>query len=289
MIRVLTRPAMIVSVLLLTLSAVGLQAAVSQLKLYLRKLPITAPFTTRSVPTETASWKQLGTDRTESAEVIGELGTENYLTRTYTRKVEAKGQANTLELHLAYYTGMIDTVPHVPERCIVGGGWTISGGTSIEALELNRSLWVPDAESDGAAGKLYTVRLGPNSRAPGTRVRLPRDIENVKLRVTDFAKPGTQQHLHAGYFFIANGGLTDSADGVRLLAFDLKDDYAYYLKVQVSSSSAQSSREMADGAASLIEELLPDIMLTVPDWSEVQRGLYPADNPRRAKAKGTQG
>lgn len=285
MFRVLLRPSVLVSLVLLAVSAVGLHAAVSSLKLYLRKLPIQAMYTTRSVSTETESWRQVGADRIESAEVVSELGTENYLSRVYEEKNPPSGRpARRVELHLAYYTGMIDTVPHVPERCIVGGGWTISGGTTVLPLELKRDLWIPSGEKDGDT-ELFTVRLGATSRAPGTRVRLPRGIEDARIRITDFAKPGSNLRLHAGYFFIANGGVTDSADGVRLLAFDLKDDYAYYLKVQVSSNDVKTAQELAFAAASLVEELLPDIMLTVPDWLSVQRGEYPADNPRRPGAK----
>ncbi len=37
--------------------------------------------------------------------------------------------------------------------------------------------------------------------------------------------------------------------------------------------------------SSLIGELLPDLMRCVPDWEDVLRGDYPADNPLRG-AKG---
>ena len=129
----------------------------------------------------------------------------------------------------------------------------------------------------------------PDSRAPGSRVRLPHGIENLELRVFAFQEPGSTEPLYAGYFFIANGGLTSSAQSVRLLAFDLKSDYAYYLKVQFSATRIKGPEDLASLAASLLDEILPDLMQCVPDWTDVIRGEYPADNPRRRARPGEPG
>jgi len=64
---------------------------------------------------------------------------------------------------------------------------------------------------------------------------------------------------------------------VRLLAFKLDDVYAYYLKVQVTSGMVENSAELAEASRGLLRELLPDIMRSTPDWTEVQRGTYPLD------------
>jgi len=71
---------------------------------------------------------------------------------------------------------------------------------------------------------------------------------------------------------------------VRLLAFDLRNDYAFYCKVQVSSDRAKSAEELAEWAGSLLGDLLPEIMRCVPDWAEVERGTYPEGNPKRTRA-----
>ncbi len=67
------------------------------------------------------------------------------------------------------------------------------------------------------------------------------------------------------------------AEEVRFLAFDLRNDYAFYLKVQFNSQSVSSYDEFAAVSSSLLSELLPDLMLCVPDWVEVQNGRYPTD------------
>ena len=78
----------------------------------------------------------------------------------------------------------------------------------------------------------------------------------------------------------SNGGWVASAEGVRLLAFDLKVDYAFYLKVQIDSADVQSPDELAALAGSLLDDLLGEIMTCAPDWTKVERGLWPPDNPR---------
>jgi hypothetical protein len=112
-------------------------------------------------------------------------------------------------------------------------------------------------------------------------VRLPRGIENLQLRVFEFKHPGSNDPMYAGYFFIANGGLTPMAEGVRLLAFDLHSDYAFYMKVQFTATHIKGKEELAAIAGSMLDDMLPEIMQCVPDWVDVMRGEYPADNPRR--------
>ena len=90
----------------------------------------------------------------------------------------------------------------------------------------------------------------------------------------------------AGYCFIANGGWVSSAEGVRFLAFNLTDDYAYYLKVQVGSADVESPEELAGLAGSLLDDLLGELMTCVPDWPRVMGGQWPPDNPKRAQTRG---
>ena len=199
------------------------------------------------------------------------------------RPASPKGKPPVLlSLHMAYYTGMVDTVPHIPDRCLVGAGWSISGSTQVMPLNFN-----PDElnwrleESADQRSRIYQARFGPGSEKVGQRIRLPRDSQDMKIRVNPYTYPGKDWKLHAAYLFIANGGHCPNAEEVRLLAFRLTDDYAYYLKVQFSTTSVQDEAEFVEACSSLLGELLPDIMRCVPDWVEVERGKYPADNPRR--------
>ncbi len=277
--RSVMSPQVISAVALLLVSAVSITTAVSALKLYLKKLPINPPDgrVVSAVPKETTNWIARGKDVQMSQEIVEELGTQNYLSRWYTQKTAAEGEKpRTVELHLAYYTGMIDTVPHVPDRCMVGAGWSLDSTPTDVPVPLDMTSMVPVASPVNPewAGQAYTARAG------ALRVLMPRAPEKLQIRVTQFTGPGQSGSLYAGYFFIANGGHVSSPEGVRTLAFELTNDYAYYLKVQVSSSEVKSKEELAALAGSLMDDLLPEIMRCVPDWSEVYTGDFPPDNPR---------
>lgn len=280
------RVAAVAALLVLVTSAAGLETILGQLRLQLRKLPIEAAsgLKFQSIPKDIAGWETMR-DEVMSAEGMEELGTQNYLTRWY-RRVDSEGRAadppSAMQVHAAYYTGMIDTVPHVPERCMIGGGLEYAGASRVVKVPLDLSKLVPDPDDRPVEGQPRLLS-GRNSRVP-FRVRLPRGIENLEMMVTPFKDAEGRQTLWAGYFFIANGGVVASANDVRLLAFKLKDNYAYYAKVQFMSGSATSAEELASMAGGFLDEVLPDLMQCIPDWTEVEEGRWPKDNPRGAAA-----
>ncbi|QYK47214.1 MAG: exosortase-associated EpsI family protein [Phycisphaeraceae bacterium] len=285
-------PQFIAAVALLGLSSIGISAGIRAYGIYLSKLPIEAPDgrTLNSLPPETANWIKLGNDRIESADIVATLGTDNYLSRTYIEKNPADPtRPRVVELHLAYYTGMIDTVPHVPDRCFIGGGMTQGTNAQVLPLRMDRSRWFQDPDvPEEMRGTIWRARLADDSRftsRPGQSVRLPREPDAMRMRIMGFDIPGGPR-IYAGYFFIANGGHVPTAQDVRLLAFNLTDDYAYYMKVQCTSSTASSAEDLAAMSSELLSELIGEIMLCVPDWVDVQTGRYPADNPKRNQAAG---
>lgn len=273
---------------LMVAASVGITAYINFGGLHMTKSPI-YPENNRQVstlPTETEHWRRLGPDKISSSEIVETLGTQNYVSRNYILKEsEGKKKPVIVEFHAAYYTGMIDTVPHVPERCFVGGGMQQSVSPQNMVLEMNTNSWRSDnsvpPELSGLAGTLYSVRLTNNRKwtdAPGSRIRLPRDVTpetRIMMRCSEFIL-GDDQKIYAGYFFIANGGTKANANEVRTLAFNLSDDYAYYLKIQVNCLTADSIDEFAEYAGSVIGDLLGEIMRCAPDWVEVQEGRYPA-------------
>lgn len=271
----------VVALVLLGSSALAFETIVSRLGLELRKLPIEpeSGLKLHSIPKEFKGWRMVH-EEVMSAEGMAELGTENFVTRHYQRVNDAGlpvEPRTIVQLHAAYYTGMIDTVPHVPERCMIGGGLEYAGSTTTVKVPLDRSRLVPDPDDTPPEGqpRILTAR---NDRVM-SRVRLPRGADALELRVTPFRDPEGKQRLYAGYFFMANGGVVASANDVRLLAFRLNDDYAYYMKVQFLSTEAESAEHLASLAASMLDDLFPDLMQCVPDWTEVEAGRWPPDNP----------
>jgi len=268
-------------------ATLGISSYIKFADLHMKKIPI-YPENNRQVaamPTESEHWIRLGSDRISSSEIVETLGTENYVSRDFVLKESQNSNTPIMvELHAAYYTGMIDTVPHVPERCFVGGGLQQSESSRNYVLDIDTSSWRHDrsvpAELSGLSGKLYTTRLNNNREwtdSPGQRVRLPRDVTpetRITMRCSEFLV-GEGQKIYAGYFFIANGGTKANANDVRTLAFNLSDDYAYYLKIQVNCVTADSMDEFVEYAGSIVSDFLGEIMRCAPDWVKVQQGTYP--------------
>lgn len=276
-------PAMVVAIVVLVFSAVGLTAVIRTSAIHLKKLPIQPPdnLQLHSLPTEYPSWIRQGADKEMSAEAEEELGTTNYLSRAYRERNPPAGRrAHIVELHLAYYTGMIDTVPHVPERCLVAGGWIQDGSPRLVGvpLDLSRMYADPDVPESVLGGPVMTSRslttFGP--------VHMPMGVDALKMRISPFRNHRGDAYF-AGYFFVANGGTVPSADDIRLLAFSLKEDYAYYAKIQFTSGTVGSAEELAEVTASMLDEMLPDIMLRMPDWVEVREGRYPEGDRGNAR------
>lgn len=233
-----------------------------------------------SLPTETDSWMRYPgtTDRREEKDVEAVLGTKNYVSRNYVLKRSYQTPREVvLSLHAAYYTESIDTVPHVPDRCFVGGGMMIGEVLGNLPLNFQKDRWHPVEDvPEPLKGHIFEVRA-----ASGPFVKLPRDPGDIRLRTMKFLD--RDREVYAGYFFIANGGTVCRAEEVRLLAFDLYTKYAYYMKVQVTSvNGITSGEELADYGGQLIGELLGDLMLCTPDWIKVMRGEYPPPAPGEA-------
>lgn len=229
----------------------------------------------RAFPSFDPVWTQSGPDDVPSAEIIDALGSDNFITRNYLRTKDApgpfEGRRMLAQLHAVYYTGMIDTVPHVPERCFVGGGLvTVPGSTGLVDIPLDKRSLIEEPADQLPEG------VGPilTTRASGTpvRVRLPEGIETLRMNVTEFR--AGDESIFAGYFFIANGGVVPTAEAVRIQAFSLDANYAYYLKVQFLSSDVDSREELALLAAEFLDEIFGDIMLCTPDWVDVVDGSY---------------
>jgi hypothetical protein len=275
---ILKSPAFLAALSVLVLGAVALQVSLARMQVVLRKLPIYAKddLPLRTIASSVPGWERVGQDNILSKEVIEELGTENYLSRVY--RGEFNGKPVIIELHLAYYTGMIDTVPHVPERCFVGGGMVQDGATQTVPIPLDLERLSIDPYVDQAEyGSVYSA-VGENFQS----VRMPFELDTrLKLRVTPFLDVRSDRRVFAGYFFLANGGIASSANDVRVLSFDPQTTYAYYTKVQFTSWDVESSEELGVIAGSLLDELLPQIMRRVPDWIEVMEGRYPPDNPNQ--------
>ena len=229
----------------------------------------------RELPATVGRWRAVGRDVIMSAEVIEELGTDQYLSRFYA--IDGDQANGTLQFDVTYYTGGIDAVPHIPERCFVSGQGLVKAPlSSVVPLQIDRSLWWPDPAADDGEEYWMAQSVG-GSRRVARMPRLP--DEGLGLNTSEYWSEGVEDRkLAAGYLFLANGGSTPYAERVRLLAFDPSSTHAYYCKVQFSFSHPTrgvSREELGEIAGEFLTLMLPDLMLCLPDWHEVEAGLWP--------------
>jgi hypothetical protein len=115
----------------LVVGAIGFRVLVAQANIFLMKERVELRRPLDTVPSRLGRWQKFEEDEVLDETMLEELGTRSYLDRKYALDGDpAKG---FVHVHVAYYTGTIDAVPHIPERC-----WAVSG------LELTRN-------SDGVA------------------------------------------------------------------------------------------------------------------------------------------
>lgn len=272
------RIALVVAAVTLLVSGLGFRAAIGRLNLYLRKEPVQLRLPLATMPSIVAPWRQAGEDRLFSAAVVEELGTQQYLDRFYLRSDD---RADGLHLHVAYYTGMIDAIPHVPDRCWVAGGLVPVTSPRVVPLEIDDSLWTPsDAPLNNATGEPYrrTDAVDPTS---GRIVSVHLPIGDFALRAIEFQRDDRpEERLIGGYLFLANGRVTASALDVRALAFERTDRHAYYCKVQIAMSTSADDEtrweQFEERSSELLGALLPHLMRRLPDWPEVEAGARPS-------------
>lgn len=260
----------------LAVAAAGQYSVVSWQKAVLVKKPVALRHPLPLLSQQLGRWTFIRDDEL-SAEVVDELGTTDYLSRYYRDNSVAEGEPGSMvRLHVAYYTGLVDTVPHVPDRCFVAGG-VKHGGLFDQVLHLDPDV-IQDAES-GRGFDAYTAN--PNLDDPlapgsiGTEVHLPeRDIDAKRFT---YRVPNNNADQHVMYFFAVNGKFLASPNAVRLQGFDIRDTHSYYCKIEVQVIGEPDPERFAEKAQDLLNDFLPEIMACLPDWQEVRDGQWPID------------
>jgi len=264
----------------LLVSGLGFRVAVHALNAHLRKESVPLRRELSLIARRLGAWERVGEDTTFSETVVEELGTDDYLSRVYVRPGEPRDAH--LYLHIAYYTDQIDAVPHVPERCNSAQGRMPIGAAQHIPLSIDLSESYAEIDEWGNAvlnrrgGPYHLIEARDSITNQPFEVRLP--LGEPTLRVFMFNEPTTGGVQIVGYFFIANGWWTARAEDIRLLAFDLTDEYAYYCKVEFSmlASSSVELDAFVEQVTDLARPLLPEVMRCLPDWAEVEQGKYPA-------------
>lgn len=263
--------ALIILSLVLIGCRIGFQVSINSLNAYLEKKPVPLRAQLSKIPMRLGDWVSSESE-TLTAEIVEELGTKHYIDRRYSKVTKGAGSP-WLSVHVTYYTGLIDAVPHVPDRCLVAGGFNLKVRPKNLPLSLDVSNWSIDRQHTNVrSGKPYHIMLF-RDRITNKPIRLRMPLGDFVLRTSEFSSkdmPGSR--IYAGYFFIANGELTPSPTEVRKYAFDLSVPYAYYAKIQFLTVGPGNFEpgDFVELVSEFLPELLPELMRCLPDWVEVE-------------------
>jgi hypothetical protein len=148
-----------VALALLVVGFGGFYALVRQLNIHLLKERVELRRPLDSVPTRFGRWQRVGSDTVYSDTLIEELGTRSYLDRNYA--IDGDPSKGMIFVHVAYYTGTIDAVPHIPERCWAVGGLEVTQNSTVVPFAIDRTGWTP-LEGDDSRSR----RRRSSSRIP---------------------------------------------------------------------------------------------------------------------------
>ncbi len=271
----LSRGAFVAAVVVLCVSALGLNATVSFLKLHFKKhaLPLAVRSLTdpqEGMPAQLGPWLAVSTDEAVDPEIRQVLATDQYLFRDYvdTRRwaqaqlasfrqmsqpdrdaalarLEAQSPESVLRVAITYYTGLADTVAHVPERCYVADGFDVSQ---------------------------YETRAADcGSYSDGTRRTVP-------YRLIHFEDQTTRGRVarDVAYLFHVDGAYEADSLAVRNRLASLTERYGYYAKVELMTTSppGQRGQQRERNVAAMVDFLnagLPELEKRLPDWKKVHQ------------------
>ncbi|HXE51493.1 MAG TPA: hypothetical protein VN541_00670 [Tepidisphaeraceae bacterium] len=280
--RVFSQPDFVLAVVLLGVGAVGLNFATDFLKLHYRKqrvdLRVAGWDAPDGIPATLGKWVQVSVDTPLDPDVEHILGTRQYVYRDYVdrqivgddvireltdkshsaaersaalAKLQAEHPEAVMNVGITYYTGMVDTVAHIPDRCYIADGYDVS---------------TYDVEKDQPLG-VY---------ADGN----PRNVSFRFLHFDDDTGRG-RVSKNVAYLFHVNGHYEDSPLGVRRSLENLLERYGYYAKVELMSVSpaaeggeaakARVRQQTLAAMENFLSNLLPQVERCLPDWKKLHQ------------------
>lgn len=257
-------------------ATIGLGAMVQAAELVLIKEAIPLRLRLQQLPQEIGTWEMVREHPPLAADIVKTLGTDQYVVRDYQDTSWPSGKpGGYLTLHVAYYTGTPDTVPHVPDRCFVAGGIP-PRGTLARALLLQGDAYQPAADGLWIAQSALALRHAQH----------PPHLPQLELPSTifTFGDPNDPtRDSNVLYFFVANGRFLSSPNEVRAFGLSPRDRYGYHCKVEVQLIGVGDPYEAAERAQAFLSRMMPEIMSCLPDW-ELLRQAEQDDGSRVRRA-----
>lgn len=274
-----TRPAFVAAVVVLGLAAVGLNAATQALEVYFKKEAV--PLRHKldgpdGIARTLGPWVMVKEELSLDPDLQHNLGTDQFAFRTYVNRdmlencktfkpedldkfegADEQTQGKLLALiqsdmpeaiihfQMTYYTGLVDTVTHIPDRCMIAGGYQ---PTSYDV-------------------KAWTFTLPDGST---------RDLSFRFINFED--QTGTSKlPTRVAYFFHCNGDYDDDHVDVRLRLQNLFERHGYYAKIELMThgkmSDSADTEPSLQSVTDLLSHALPEIERCLPDWNKVKASV----------------
>lgn len=285
--RLYLQPSFLAAVAVLGAAALGLNATTQALQVHFKKLPV--PLRVKlddpnGVPATLGFWQKVTEQVSLNPDMQHELGTDQFVFRQYAdtrrvpkdrlaelkdkdekqqqqllRKIMDEFPNSVVSLAVTYYTGLADRVTHVPDICMVAGGYRPASSKVV---------------SDDNEGASFKLTEGGGER-------------HVPFRYINFEDETGRGQVptRVVYFFHCNGTYEESPQAVRGKLQDLRERHGYYAKVELMitdfRSVGRALSENADdpGAKASLEQMrdliasaLPEIERCLPDWAAVKAG-----------------
>lgn len=247
----LFRPAFLVCLTLLAVSAATKSIIIKTFNVHLTKLPIPLkkPLDQmdekKLVPYEVRN-KRTITDR----DVLESLGTEQYLEWILENKNESpESTTRYCSLFITYYTGNPDMVPHVPDECYVGGGNTRLDGETV-------TLTIP---------------------WPGQEKPLAVSFQYVLFGRQDETFLHTENQFSVQYLFKANNEFCGDRTATRtVLGSNFLGKYSYFAKIEWKFFGTNSTFPNREQTLAATEKMLAVVLPVLeedhwPDWEQANQ------------------
>ena len=276
--RVFGQPTFLTAVAVLALAAVGLNAATQAMQVYFKKQAVPLRHVLddpqNGIPTRLGDWVRVSEQTTLDADTQHVLGTDQFVFRDYVntrlvkpeeveqfegktaneqqamlRRIQANQPEAVIRLAVTYYTGLVDTVAHVPDKCLIASGYDIT----------------------------HSERQDHTFTLPGGAAR------PVSFRYLNFedATGKGRDGWNVAYFFHCNGEYVDHPVGVRSKLQNLFERHGYYAKVELATitpnvdegatgDKTEATQRSLAAMTDLIGQALPDVERCLPDWAAVK-------------------
>ena len=255
-------------------AALTLNGATGLLQLHFRKLPLPLRVPAlndpaKGFPMQLGPWVQISRDQPIDPEVEQQLGTRQYIFRDYVdsrqwpgedlagirllpevpraealQRYQTQKPLSVIRAAITYYTGLADTVAHIPERCYVADGFEPSAFETTTHAFGNLPQGAPRTAS------YRTISFEDQTG----RARVARVV---------------------GYLFRVNGQYESDSLAVRRRLQNLFERYGYFSKLEMMTTSPGIAPAQHDQMVEIynqfLEYALPEWERCLPDWEQSRR------------------